>query len=278
MHRQQTNSVSGRFPCLLGMGPKIMVPENQQIWKHSTVAFTPACPQFPDVTPDSRSGYCSSSLKKGKDVTGVWFPRPLSWNHPPPAHHQVLSEHLLVCVPSQRPIPPSTVIPTVILRFILCHFSSRTFLSYNQPCSTQTDFSLIQDLSKNHSLAKKKSETPSTSLSFQTPGQRLQECLTSPQELLVTILLTLPQGSLQLRWKASYPHGNREIPNAAVKNFNPSQRMSITAIYYSLRFPLLQHFQSSEAQYSNSKRGNVPKRSLNYFQKRFYGLTESIRQ
>ena len=157
MHRQQTTSVSGRFPCLLGMGPKIMVPENQQqIWKHSTVAFTPACPQFPDVTPDSCSGYCSSSLKKGKDVTGVWFPRPLSWNHPPPAHHQVLSEHLLVCVPSQRPIPPSTVIPTVILRFILCHFSSRTFLSYNQPCSTQTDFSLIQDLSKNHSLAKKK--------------------------------------------------------------------------------------------------------------------------
>ena len=157
MHRQQTTSVSGRFPCLLGMGPKIMVPENQQqIWKHSTVAFTPACPQFPDVTPDSCSGYCSSSLKKGKDVTGVWFPRPLSWNHPPPAHHQVLSEHLLVCVPSQRPIPPSTVIPTVILRFILCHFSSRTFLSYNQPCSTQTDFSLIQDLSKNLSLAKKK--------------------------------------------------------------------------------------------------------------------------
>ena len=52
MHRQQTNSVSGRLPCLLCMGTKIMAPENQQqIWKHSTVAFTPACPQCPDVTP-----------------------------------------------------------------------------------------------------------------------------------------------------------------------------------------------------------------------------------
>lgn len=66
-------------------------------------------------------------------------------------------------------------------------------------------------------LQQKRSETPSTSLSFQKPGQRLQECLTSPKELLVTILRTQPQGSEQLRWKASYPRGNREIPNAAVR-------------------------------------------------------------
>lgn len=66
-------------------------------------------------------------------------------------------------------------------------------------------------------LQRKRSETPSTSLSFQKPGQRLQECLTSPKELLVTVLLTPPQGSEQLRWKASYPRGNREIPNAAVR-------------------------------------------------------------
>lgn len=100
--------------------------------------------------------------------------------------------------PTQRPILPSMVIPTVILRFILCHLSSRAFLSYNQPCSTQTDFSLTQDLTKNHSPAKKKRNSLYFSF-LSKPGQRLQECLTSPKELLVTILQTPPQGSEQRR-------------------------------------------------------------------------------
>lgn len=174
--------------------------------------------------------------------------------------------------PTQRPILPSMVIPTVILRFILCHLSSRAFLSYNQPCSTQTDFSLIQDLTKYHSPAKKKRN----SLYFSFLSKARTEAPGMPdisQRALGYNLADSASGLRAAQMKGFISTRQQRNPKCSCKNFNPSWRMSITAICYSLHFPFLHHFLSSEGE-----RGNVPIRSLNYFQKHSYGLTETIRQ
>lgn len=134
------------------------------------------------------------------------------------------------------------------------HISFPYPLPLNQLCPIQSNYSLIQDLSKNYSPTKK--EQNSLYLLFPFKSQDRLRGMLHPHKRLLRTILTPPPGSVQLRWKAWCRWHSRALSPCSWKNYNPSLIMNIPSVSYNL-FPFLHHF-NPPAHNLNGNRCNEP--------------------